>query len=252
MVAQYVVRQIEDGFIGDGAMAGTRVARIVFGGCNYWDGTIDGRRRGGAACAKWCDEDFNSTCSKSMRAGEIADEVSKLLGEICEAHRPQWIQLSGGEPLMFVDEELIGELMDYGFKLFLETNCSLALSSDILRPIEYISARPKLEYGKDQQLRVPSLGISAANELVIALPGSIDGKGWSDEQLHQIEMDGDWDACYVIPMDPTDQRSVLVTHLRGGYERPDELDSAVKRCLDWVRKNPSWKIGVQLNKVLNL
>lgn len=248
MVAQYIVRKIEDALIGEGTMAGTRVVRIVFGGCNYWDGTAEGRSKGQAACSKWCDEDFNSTCSKSMTAEAIADKAESIL----EDKENQWVLLTGGEPLMFVDEELILTLADYGIKIYLETNCSIQVSRDVLRTIDYISARPKLERGKNGKLQVPALGVVTANELVITLPGSIDGKGWSDEQLHEIEMDGDWDNLYVVPMDPTDQRTVLVTHLRGGYERPDELDAAVKRCLEWVREHPKWKISVQLNKVLNL
>jgi organic radical activating enzyme len=248
----YLVRRIEDSIIGEGAMAGARVAKVVFGGCNYWDGTPAGRKFGGAACSKWCDEDFDSACSKRMRVGEIVDEVTRILGDVRSDNGDQWVQLTGGEPLKFDLDKLLEELTDYGFSLYLETNCSMAVSADALRSFEFISARPKLEYGNDRQLIVPDLGVVVANELVITLPGAIDGKGWSDEQLHNIEDSGDWGAKYVIPMDPTDRRTVLVSHLRGGYDRPGELDLAVKRCLDWVRENPSWMIGVQLDKVLNL
>lgn len=250
MPEKYVVRNIEDSLISEGAMVGTRAIRVVFGGCNYWDGTPEGRQKGLGACSKWCDEDFGSSCSKGMTADEIASKVESLL----EDKPNQWVLLTGGEPLMFVDEALVDTLADYGFKIYLETNCSIPAEDwTVLKRIDYISARPKLEYDKKTgKLQVPMLGVVTANELVIALPGSIDGKGWSDEQLHEIEMDGDWDDLYVVPMDPTDQRTVLVTHLRGGYERPEELDAAVKRCLEWVREHPKWKIGVQLNKVLNL
>lgn len=248
MVAKYVVRGIEDSIIGEGTMAGTRVVRVLFGGCNYWDGTPEGRSKGKAACAKWCDEDFNSSCSKSMTAEEIAIKTESIL----EDKPNQWIVLSGGEPTMFIDQELIAALADYGFKIYLETNCSQHVSSEVLRGIDYISARPKLEPGTDGQLHVPALGVVVANELVITLPGSIDGNGWRDDQLHRIEMEGDWDDLYVVPMDPTDGRTVLVTHLRGGYDRPEELDAAVKRCLEWIRECPQWKIGVQLHKVFNL
>lgn len=248
MTAQYVVRRIEDGFIGEGAMAGTRVVRVVFGGCNYWDGTPEGRQRGPAACSKWCDEEFAPSCAKGMTAEEIAIKIESILQDSDN----QWVHLTGGEPAMFVDDELIDTLADYGFQTYLETNCSINLHNSVDKLVDYVSARPKLEHGKDGKLHVPPLGVVVANELVITLPGAIDGMGWTDEQLHEIEMDGDWDELYVVPMDPTDPRTSLVTHLRGGYERPEELDAAVKRCLDWVREHPKWKISVQLNKVFNL
>ena len=257
MGAKYLVRSIRDGIVSEGAMSGRKAVEIVFGGCNYWDGDPSHRRRGTSACAVWCDTDFDSCCSKAMTAFEIADACDKLwLDRIDRVHKvtpglDDFVLLTGGEPLMFADLELVEAIKDSGFQLMMETNGSIRPEKGVLEAMSYISVRPKLEIFRGD-LKVPDLNVLKANELVITLPGAIGGKGWTDEQLYQVEMEGEWGTLFVVPMDPTDPRTIEVTHMRGGYERHDELNVAVQRCLDWVSENSKWHICIQLHKVLNL
>jgi organic radical activating enzyme len=153
---------------------------------------------------------------------------------------------------MFADLELVEAIKDGGFQVMMETNGSIRPGKGVLEAMSYISVRPKLENVHGGGLKVPDLDVLKANELVITLPGAIGGRGWTDEQLYQVEMEGEWGSLFVVPMDPTDPRTVEVTHLRGGYERHEELNAAVQRCLDWVRENPKWRLCIQLQKVLNL
>lgn len=256
MGAKYLVRDIRDGIVSEGAMSGKKVVEVIFGGCNHWDGEPSHRKSGTSACSMWCDANFNSYCSKAMTAIQIADKCREVWVEMTRLHRnpnlDDYILLTGGEPLMFADLELAEMIRDHGFQLMIETNGTIRPSNGLMGVMSYISVRPKLELCPNGELKVPDLDVLKANELVITLPGAIGGKGWTDEQLYQVEMEGEWGSMYVVPMDPTDPRTTEVTHLRGGYERHEELNAAVQRCLDWVRENPKWRICIQLHKVLNL
>lgn len=256
MAAKYLIRDIRDGIVAEGVMAGKKVIEIVFGACNYWDGEPSNRSKGRAACSMWCDVDFCSCCSKTMTAAEIANRCREIWDARQQVNKypgfHDFVLLTGGEPLMFADVELAEAIRDHGFQLMLATNGSMKPADGLLDLILFVSVSPKLEVCLDGSLKIPDLKVCRADELAITLPGAVDGKGWTDEQLHQIETEGVWRVMYVSPIDPTDPRTTDVTHMRGGFERYEEISKAIERCLEWIHKNPKWRICIQLNKVLNL
>lgn len=242
----YSIREVFDTFQGEGLRAGTRAVFIRFTGCNMWDGNPEHRDRGAGACARWCDTDFMPRRGQKMSAHEIANKVEELWPE--QAGHPQrWVVLTGGEPLLQVDQELHHVLCDYGFKVAVETNGTVAPKTSL--PFDHLCVSPKLK--ADGSL--PDLQIWKAHELKIVLPGAVDvGGGWRDWQLNEVATMGEWGAMFVQPMDPTAPDTVEISHLRGGYFKPDLLQAAVDQCLRWVREHPEWRLGVQLHKVLNL
>lgn len=240
---QYLIKTIFDTIQGEGTRAGTRAVFVRFGACNMWTGMPEDRSKGVGACALWCDTDFRS-CSKRMSALEIADECFKLWNEPGE----KWVVLSGGEPMLQVDEALLFELQDCGFKIAVETNGTVAVPHKLAIHLDWLCVSPKLLADGS----MPDLQLKRGDELKVVLPGVVEGIGWTNDMLHELEKLGDWKNMLVQPLDPTDQRIVEVSHLRGGYSRSRELGSAVSQCINWVRENSKWRIGLQLHKVLNL
>jgi len=256
MAAMYLIRDIRDSIVSEGMMGGKKAIEIVFGGCNHWDGDPSHRKDGLSACSMWCDANFYSYCSKKMTAEQIAERCRNVWAESTRAHRnpglSDYVLLSGGEPLLFVDVELAEALRDHGFQLILATNGSMRPMKGLMELMAHVTVSPKLEIGPNGDLLVPDLKVCDNCELTVTLPGAVGGKGWTDEQLLQLEKEGTWKLMSVVPMDPTDPRTTDVTHLRGGYERHEELAEAVRRCLDWISNHRNWCICLQYHKLLNL
>ncbi len=121
---QYTINEIFFSLQGEGVRAGTPNLFVRFSGCNQ-------------TCRKEthefdCDTEFVS--GRPMTSAEIISELRQL-SENCD-----WIILTGGEPGLQVDEELIQVLHDAGYKLAIETNGSVAL----LEGIDWITVSPKV------------------------------------------------------------------------------------------------------------
>jgi 7-carboxy-7-deazaguanine synthase len=79
-----------------------------------------------------CDTEFES--GRWMTPAEILDELRQLSGS-CE-----WVVLTGGEPALQVDSEMIDALHAAGYKLAVETNGSMELPEGI----DWITVSPKV------------------------------------------------------------------------------------------------------------
>lgn len=105
----YAVNEIFYSLQGEGFHTGTPVVFVRMAGCN---------RR----CA-FCDTDFAK--SVPMTAEAIAAEAQRLAPDC------QRIVLTGGEPLLQVDANLIDTLKSHGYTLHLETNGTLPIPPGI-------------------------------------------------------------------------------------------------------------------------
>jgi len=240
---RYSVRSITDTLVGVGARAGTRAVEIRFTGCNMWDGNPDNRDQGRGACAQWCDADFQQGLATNVSAHQICSIAEGMwVGSGTAAEK--WVWLTGGEPLLQVDAELLAELRDWGFSIAVETNGTVKAPMEKwpAEDIDHMVVAPQLL----RDGTVPELEITRAHELKVVLPG------WTPEQLMELEQAGEWKSRYVVPRDPTDRRTVTVSHLRGGYSDAEALDVAVNECIQWVRMRAGWRLGLQMDKILNL
>ena len=111
----YQINEIFYSLQGEGYHTGTPAVFIRFSGCNR-------------ACP-FCDTDFHA--HKPMTAEEILVEVRQ--------YPARHIVLTGGEPTLQIDNQLIGLLKNVGYYLQIETNGSLPVPDQI----DWVTCSPK-------------------------------------------------------------------------------------------------------------
>jgi 7-carboxy-7-deazaguanine synthase len=134
----YVVKRIFGPTLqGEGALAGTPCTFLRFGGCNMWDGREETRA---ASACPYCDTDFRG--GERMSAKAIAEALLRIRGE------SRLVVVSGGEPLLQMDEHLASTLVNVGCRLVLETNGTQAMSLSLARYFEHVTMSPKVQRGE--------------------------------------------------------------------------------------------------------
>jgi 7-carboxy-7-deazaguanine synthase len=209
----YAVKEIYYTLQGEGAHAGRSAVFCRFAGCNLWSGReVD---RATATC-NFCDTDFVGTDGPG--GGKFAD--AKALAEACRAAwrgnsgTPPFVVLTGGEPMLQIDEALIEALHGAGFAIAIETNGSLPVP----RSIDWICVSPKAgaplvqRSGDELKLVYPQVALA---------PGELE--------------DLDFIHFLLQPMD-------------AGAATPANLRSAIDYCL----AHPKWRLSVQTHKLLGL
>lgn len=129
MPTQYKVNEIFYSLQGEGFYTGTPAVFLRFSGCNR-------------ACS-FCDTDFAT--SHPMTAVQIA--------EACAAFPARHLVITGGEPLLQLDSDLLRLLKQKGFFIQIETNGSLPAPVEV----DWVTCSPKL----------PPYGIDRVDELKI-------------------------------------------------------------------------------------
>lgn len=236
----YRVVEVFETVQGEGTHAGRPAVFIRFTGCNAWDGVPEHRGRSRGACGSWCDTEF-----KHGVIFATADAVAARAAE----YRPRFAVLTGGEPLLQVDEPLLVALRAQGFAVAVETNGSVALDG---RTPDHVTCSPK---------RGMPLLVERADELKVVLPGGRDIygiDGWSDEELESLAARYPDARLYVQPQDPVNPETVEVGYLtrraRGeaGGGVLGDYDLNVKRCTEFVQTHPAWRVSVQAHKMLGV
>jgi len=126
----YVVKEIFYSIQGEGLYSGMPTLFCRFSKCNLWSGHEKDR---GKAICQFCDTDFVGGDSFYLN-----DLVAKLLLMWPHNSNPR-IVLTGGEPLLQVDQRLIDELKEHNFFIAIETNGTRPM----LNHIDHICVSPK-------------------------------------------------------------------------------------------------------------
>ncbi len=107
---------------GEGSFSGTCTLFLRFAGCNRWSGLEKDRAK---SFCKFCDTDFRE--GESLTAEKIVERLDALGG-------PKRVVITGGEPTLQLDFELLSRLKASGYETHLETNGSRPLGglSDFL------------------------------------------------------------------------------------------------------------------------
>ena len=141
MANTYAVKEIFYTLQGEGANTGRAAVFCRFAGCNLWSGRE--QDRADATCS-FCDTDFVGTDGEG--GGKFG--TAALLAAACaaaagaarfHAGQPMLIVLTGGEPMLQVDEDLIAALHNAAFEIAIETNGTRAVP----RSIDWICVSPK-------------------------------------------------------------------------------------------------------------
>src|SRR5512144_2500642 len=104
---------------GEGVQTGSRAVFLRFAGCNLWSGRE--QDRASAQCS-FCDTDFVGTDGegggKFSSADELAAHVERMWGEGLDR---RLVVITGGEPMLQLDEALVEALHRRGFRVAAET-----------------------------------------------------------------------------------------------------------------------------------
>ena len=203
----FAVKEIFLTLQGEGSHAGRPAVFCRFAGCNLWSGREQDRSR---AVCKFCDTDFVGTDGTSGGRYRTARELAVAIeAEWAAGERNRFCVLTGGEPLLQVDDELVFELHERGFEIAIETNGTLAPPAGV----DWICVSPK---------STSDLAILAGNELKLVYPQA----DAPPEKFAHLR----FDRFLLQPMDGPD---VAVNTRR-----------AIRYCLD----NPQWRLSVQTHK----
>jgi 7-carboxy-7-deazaguanine synthase (Cx14CxxC type) len=207
----YSVKQCFLTLQGEGVQAGSRAVFLRFAGCNLWSGREEDRA---TAQCRFCDTDFVGTDGegggKFASAEALADRVAALWGDGDER---RLVVITGGEPMLQLDEVLVAALHERGFRVAVETNGTLPAVSRL----DWICVSPKAgaplrqASGDELKLVYPQPGLD---------PASLEDLGFPRLLLQ--------------PMD--------------GPERDENTRLAVGYCL----AHPRWRLSLQTHKYLGI
>jgi len=211
----YAVKEIFLTLQGEGLNAGRRAVFLRFAGCNLWSGREEDREE--ANCT-FCDTDFVGTNgdngARYADAAALAAKVTDIWGQdIEEAKGQAFIVITGGEPMLQVDEALVEALHGAGFEIAIETNGTLPVAPGI----DWITVSPKA--GNEVVQR-------SGNELKIV---------WPQPGLDPEAMEA-WDFQYFLvqPMDS-----------------PSSNDNRIA-AIEFVMAHPLWRLSLQTHKLIGL
>ena len=211
----YQVKEIFYTLQGEGANAGKPAVFCRFAGCNLWSGREQDRAN---AVCQFCDTDFvgtdGSLGARYDNAAALAAQIEKLWpdGEVGS----RFVVLTGGEPLLQVDDALVAALHARHFKIAVETNGSLLAPEGV----DWICVSPKAG--------APWLQRSG-QELKLVWPQ--DGLSWSDAQAMQALP---FENHYLQPQD--------------NLLRAKNTEICIGLCL----QNPIWNLSLQTHKITGI
>lgn len=211
----YAVKEMFLTLQGEGVHAGRRAVFCRFTGCNLWSGLEKDR---GTAVCQFCDTDFvgmdGDGGGRFKDSVALAAAISSIWGE---GEDDRFVVLTGGEPMLQVDDALIDALHSAGFEIAIESNGTLAVP----RSIDWICISPKA--GSETIQR-------SGDELKLVWPQS--GSDWEAMQ--------DWDFANHL-LQPMDARA------------DDPANEAnLQAAITFVQAHPKWRLSLQTHKILGL
>ncbi len=194
-VKHYKINEIFYSIQGEGYNAGRAAVFVRFSGCNL-------------------DCFFCDTCHTSgtpMTAPQICQEISRYPASL--------VVLTGGEPALFVDQQLCDAIHALGKQIAMETNGTCPVTV----PIDHITCSPKFEFCADAPLR-----LSRMDELKVVYTRH------NDMTLY----------------DHIEAQSYFLQPCNVGD--PQENQLTLQATLDYVLRHPKWRISLQLHKILGV
>jgi 7-carboxy-7-deazaguanine synthase (Cx14CxxC type) len=207
----YAVKEIFLTLQGEGAHAGRASVFCRFAGCNLWSGREADRA---SATCQFCDTDFVGTDGtlggRYATAAELADTIA---AQWTASDDNRYVVLTGGEPLLQVDAELVDALHARGFEIGVETNGTIEAPEGL----DWICVSPKggsalkLRHGHELKLVYPQ---------ALAAP-----EAFADLAFERFSLQ---------PMDGP------------------EVAENTARAIDYCLRHPQWRLSVQTHKSLGI
>ncbi|TMJ20523.1 MAG: 7-carboxy-7-deazaguanine synthase [Alphaproteobacteria bacterium] len=207
----YAVKEVFKTLQGEGAQAGRAAVFCRFAGCNLWSGREQDRA---TAICTFCDTDFvgmdGTGGSRFADAEALADAIE---AEWAGSRARRYVVLTGGEPLLQVDEALIDALHDREFEVGVETNGTIAAPAGL----DWICVSPKAD---------AELVLREGDELKLVYP---------QETARPEQFEGlAFRHFFLQPMDsPTAVANLAAT-------------------ISYCTENPRWRLSLQSHKMIGI
>ena len=207
----YAVKEIFKTLQGEGALMGRAAVFCRFSGCNLWSGREADRA---TSVCTFCDTDFVGM--DGTGGGRFADAntlAAAIAAEWRGSAAKRYVVLTGGEPLLQVDDALVAALHARNFEIGVETNGTQVAPAGI----DWICVSPKAN-APVVQTRGAELKLVFPQEL--AMPDRFEGL--------------DFERFWLQPMDGPDQVA--------------NTEAAIEYCLT----HPLWRLSVQTHKYIGV
>lgn len=209
----YAVKEIFLTLQGEGVHAGRRAVFLRFTGCNLWTGREEDRAN---AICQFCDTDFVGMDGENggrYDAVALAAKVAEIWGAGF-SHR--YVVVTGGEPMLQVDDPIVDALHAKGFMIAIESNGTMPTHPGI----DWICISPKAGSDVVQQ---------SGDELKLVWP----------------QPGSDFGA-----MENWNFNNHLIQPLDSGDESLNRAN--VQTATAFVNANPKWRLSLQNHKILGL
>lgn len=207
----YAVKEMFLTLQGEGVNAGARAVFVRFAGCNLWSGREEDRA---SAVCRFCDTDFVGM--DGLGGGRFEDAAALL--DAVEGHwgagrEARFVVLTGGEPMLQVDDALVDELHARGFRVAIESNGTLPVHAGI----DWVCISPK------------------AGSVVVQRAGDELKLVWPQPGTDLEAIEG-WDFSHFLiqPMDSP------------------EAEANTRAAIALAMARPRWRLTLQTHKMLGL
>ena len=189
---------------GEGSHAGTCVVFLRFSGCNRWSGLEKDREK---SFCKFCDTDFRD--GESLTIQQIVERLEALGG-------PKRVVLTGGEPTLQLDLEILSELKRICYETHLETNGSRPLGG-LRHLLDHVTMSPKQSKDKTR--------LEECDDLKLLFP--LEDPGVTPATFDSFPAK----ARFLQPV------------MDGNYE------SNLRSTISQIYKDPRWRLSLQTHKI---
>ncbi|HEU4410450.1 MAG TPA: 7-carboxy-7-deazaguanine synthase [Polyangiaceae bacterium] len=206
----YAVKELFYTLQGEGVQAGRAAVFVRFAGCNLWSGREADRA---AAACRFCDTDFVGTDGPGGGRFDDAGALARAAVEAFRGPGRPFAVLTGGEPLLQVDETLTSALHAEGFEIAVETNGTKP------RPpgLDWVCVSPKAS---------APLVLTEGDELKLVYP---------QPEAPPERFEG------------LNFRHFLLQPMDG-----PRLAEATRACIDYCLTHPRWRLSVQMHKIVGI
>jgi 7-carboxy-7-deazaguanine synthase len=207
----YAVKEAFLTLQGEGVQSGSRAVFLRFAGCNLWSGREQDRA---SAQCNFCDTDFIGTDGEGggrfADAEALAARVEEFWGDKFES---RLVVITGGEPMLQLDEALVEALHARGFRVAVESNGTLPATPGI----DWLCVSPK---GATEVVQ------RQGDELKLV---------WPQPEIDPAELEGWHFSNFLVqPMDCADRQAAMEAAIALAMERP------------------KWRLSLQAHKVVGL
>ena len=207
----YAVKEMFLTLQGEGVNAGRRAVFVRFAGCNLWSGREQDRS---TAVCRFCDTDFVGTDGlgggKFADAQALADAVTGFWGA---GEQDRFVVLTGGEPMLQIDDAIVDALHGAGFRIAIESNGTLPVHPGI----DWVCISPK------------------AGSIVVQRSGDELKLVWPQPGTDIADVER-WDFANLL-LQPLDD---------------PQADANRDACVALVMERPQWRLSLQTHKMLGL